>query len=264
MNDHVDGTVKLRYLAFDLLAIDGRSVLEQHYFKRIGKLREWVLKPFAKLKQAYPEDYDRMPFEILGKDVQKPHNLNYVFGELLPNLPHGNDGLIFQCATTPYIPGTDESILKWKPPHENTIDFLLRLGAFPTFDPQDGQGPAYDYDAKPPLELWIFCGSNEYRLFDNLYVTDEEWEAMKAPNKMLDGRIIECYRDDQRRWRYKADGEDGKGQPRFRDDKPDANHISTAQKVLETIEDGVTEKVRFAVHPVQPRCAPKGNSTIHA
>lgn len=249
VNDHENGRVILRYLAFDLLALDGKSLLEQNFSKRIGKLKEWVLKPVKMMKQAHPEDYSKMPFEVIGKEMTKPYQLEYIFKQLLPNLPHGHDGLIFQCATTPYVPGTDESILKWKPPHENTIDFMLRLGPFPTYDAQDGQGPAYDYEAKPSFELWINYGQNEYRMYDHLYVTDEEWEVMKAPNKQLDGRIIECYRDDKRRWRYKTDGEEGKGQPRFRDDKPDANHYSTAEKVLETIEDGVTEEDLFSSMP---------------
>lgn len=244
VNDHEDGKVVMRYLAFDLLAFDGKSILDQNFSKRIGKLRSWVLDPVKRMKRAHPDDFAKMPFEVTGKEIQKPYNLDYIFHELLPKLPHGHDGLIFQCATTPYVPGTDESILKWKPPNENTIDFMLRLGPFPTFDPQDGQGPAYDYEAKPTFELWISYGK-EYRFFEHLYVTDEEWETMKSPNKILDGRILECYRDEQRRWRYKTDGEEGKGQPRFRDDKPDANFIDTARKVLETIEDGVTEKDLF-------------------
>ena len=54
----------------------------------------------------------------------------------------------------------------------------------------------------------------------------------------LDGRIIECYRNDMGQWCYKREDD---GTPRWRDDKKDANHISTVKSVLESIEDPVTE-----------------------
>lgn len=242
VNDHEDGVIKLRYLAFDLLAVNGRSILEQDFSKRIGKLHQWVMDPYTALKKRWPDDVARMPFEMQKKRLEKPYAIQMMFLDILPKLPHGNDGFIFQCATTSYVVGTDDGILKWKPPQENTIDFMLRLGDFPMFDPQDGQGLAPDYDAKPPFELWISYGQQEYRYFEPLYVSDEEWDSLKSLSEVLDGRIIECYRDEQRRWRYKVDGEGPHSRPRFRDDKPDANHYTTAVKVLATIDDGVTEK----------------------
>jgi mRNA guanylyltransferase len=38
-------------------------------------------------------------------------------------LVHENDGLIFTVDKCPYYPGTCKEIIKWKPPHMNTIDF---------------------------------------------------------------------------------------------------------------------------------------------
>ena len=38
-------------------------------------------------------------------------------------LMHENDGLIFTQDCCPYYPGTCTEIVKWKPPHMNTIDF---------------------------------------------------------------------------------------------------------------------------------------------
>jgi mRNA guanylyltransferase len=72
-----------------------------------------------------------------------------------------------------------------------------------------------------------------------MYFTDEDWEMFKSLNQQLDGRIIECYRDDHGRWTFKREED---GTPRWRDDKKDANHISTVNKVLESIEDPVTEE----------------------
>jgi len=137
--------------------------------------------------------------------------------------------------------GTDKHILKWKPPHENTIDFKLRLGAFPTIDPEDGEeGLIIDYDAMPEhFELLVNHGRGDYRPFAQLAVTEADWEVLKSLNQRLDGRIIECFRDTDGSWKYKKDDD---GTPRWRDDKPDANHISTVDSVLDSIQNPVTEQ----------------------
>src|SRR5690606_32399126 len=48
----------------------------------------------------------------------------------------------------------------------------------------------------------------------------------------LDDTIVECVRDEEGRWRFM----------RFREDKSDANHISTVDKVLESIQDRISEE----------------------
>lgn len=46
-------------------------------------------------------------------------------------LMHENDGLIFTVDACPYYPGTCNEIIKWKPPHMNSIDFEMKpLGQF--------------------------------------------------------------------------------------------------------------------------------------
>ena len=44
---------------------------------------------------------------------------------MIPHLNHENDGLIYTKVDNPYRVGRDDNIIKWKPPHLNTIDFLL-------------------------------------------------------------------------------------------------------------------------------------------
>jgi mRNA guanylyltransferase len=141
-----------------------------------------------------------------------------------------------------YVFGTDQKVLKWKPPHENTIDFRLVLGEFPTTEDEDGT-VFEDWEAIPSMELWVnHGGTNGYKPFAELTLTPAEWNALKSLNQQIDGRIIECYRDpqisDRDVWRPKLDN----GTPRFRDDKKDANHISTVESVLRSIQDAVTEQ----------------------
>ncbi|KAK5058510.1 Dcp1p-Dcp2p decapping enzyme complex alpha subunit, partial [Cryomyces antarcticus] len=94
----------------------------------------------------------------------------------------------------------------------------------------------------PSFELLVHYERNDDRFFAHLYVTEDEWELLKSLNRQLDGRIIECYKDSTvtpSRWRFKKDKD---GTPRFRDDKTDANHISTVNSVLQSIEDSVSER----------------------
>lgn len=50
-------------------------------------------------------------------------------------LLHENDGLILTVDKCPYYPGTCKHVLKWKPLHMNTIDFLFKKLC--TVDSQD-------------------------------------------------------------------------------------------------------------------------------
>jgi mRNA guanylyltransferase len=239
-----EATPRLNYYVFDCLAINEENITGRNLEKRLGRLHEWVLKPYeAKLTRTFGKNItpnDLKPFALKGKKTYEAYRLEDIFSKVLPTLKHGNDGLIFTCVSTPYQFGTDRHILKWKPPHENTIDFKLRLGDFPLIDPQDGEGgPIPDYDAMPsPVQLHIMHNKNEYQPFANLTLTPAEWKILKSLNQRLDGRIIECYRTEAGQWKYKTEAD---GSPRWRDDKKDANHISTVNSVLASIEAPVTE-----------------------
>ncbi|KAI9693558.1 MAG: Dcp1p-Dcp2p decapping enzyme complex alpha subunit [Bogoriella megaspora] len=230
---------ELRYLVFDCILLDGKSYISKPLDKRIGAFQAFFLEPYKKCFQhAFPERLEQQAFVIKPKSVQKSYGVMMMFKDILPNLAHGNDGLIFTCKSTPYEFGTDEHILKWKPAHENTVDFRLVLGDFPT-EVYEEHGEMPDYDAKPSFELWVLHRSEVWHYFDHLHVSDDEWEMLKGLGQMLDFRIIECHKDEKGRWRMKLEKD---GTPRFRDDKLEANHISTVEKVLESINDGVSEE----------------------
>ncbi|KAK5174617.1 Dcp1p-Dcp2p decapping enzyme complex alpha subunit [Saxophila tyrrhenica] len=235
---------RLAYLIFDILAIDGENVTQKGFDKRLARIQEHIAKPLKDFSRKYPDDVAAQPFQVAMKEMEFPYGTEMMFRDKIPNLPHGNDGLIFTSREDKYTFGTDPKILKWKPPHENTIDFRLVLGAFPM--ERDEEGEYEDWDAMPDMELWVNHGDGQgkgYRFFDVLTVREAEWDALKKLGQQLDGRVIECYRDpDADRgvdvWRPKLDD----GVPRFRDDKKDANHISTVDSVLESIRDAVTEQ----------------------
>lgn len=227
----------LIYMIFDCLCLDGADLTKRQYDIRLGKVQKFVYQPWVSFAEKYQDDAAAQPFQLRLKKMEMSYGSEMMFKDIIPRLRHGNDGLIFTCKSTPYVTGTDPHILKWKPPHENTIDFRLQLGAFPTAEDADGQYE--DWDAVPEMELLVNMGGSE-ELFAELHVTEQEWEGFKSLNQQIDHRIIECWRDASTgHWRPKIEHHDGT--PRFRDDKREANHISTVKSVLESIEDAVGE-----------------------
>ncbi|KAL8763360.1 MAG: hypothetical protein Q9184_000831 [Pyrenodesmia sp. 2 TL-2023] len=237
VNDKLpNGGTQLKYLVFDCLFLDGSSLMHRTLDKRLAYFRENIFNPYQALYKKYPEEIQYLPFIIDFKKFELGYGIEMMFREVLPKLPHGNDGLIFTCRNTPYQFGTDPHILKWKPPEENSIDFLLRL-EFPVVEPDEADmrdgftSPFLDYSAKPEFGLWVYKGENDYLQWTTMFVEDSEWEHMQSLAEPLHDRIVECFLDKHDRWRFH----------RFRDDKTEANHISTVESVMESIQDRVTE-----------------------
>jgi len=238
-----NGCEVMKYLVFDCLVMDGQDIMKRPLDKRLAYFLEKLYKPLSMLKKKFPEDASTFRFAVEQKSFQFAYGTEMLFKSILPSLKHGNDGLIFTCRETPYKFGTDEHILKWKPALENTIDFKLEL-TFPLWPEEDGDagnvtttnGWQYDFEAMPTFDLWVHIGEGRDERFATLHVTVAEWEQMKLHSLQqqdgLDGAIVECYKDNEHRWRFH----------RFRNDKKEANHITTVKKVLESIEDGVEEQ----------------------
>ncbi len=230
-----DGSMELQYLIFDCLAINGRSIISRPLDRRLGYAMESLFRPHEKLRTLYPEDCSMFPFKVLFKEMKFSYDVKKVF-DAIPKLKHISDGLIFTCCETPYVIGSDETLMKWKPAEENTIDFRLIL-KFPVFideelNPNDEDYSYVDYDTKPKFHLYSWEGKNNDKYFDELFVTDEEWEELKNLQEPLDARVVECYKDKENRWRYL----------RFRDDKLNGNHSSVVEKVLTSIRDCVSKQ----------------------
>ncbi|KAH7329191.1 mRNA capping enzyme, catalytic domain-containing protein [Stachybotrys elegans] len=240
-----DGTKIPKFLVFDCLLMDGNNLVDRTLDKRLAYFKDKLYTPYKRLFQDYPTERHSQPFHIEMKPFQLGYGIEMMFKQVLPNLRHGNDGLIFTCRNTPYKHGTDPHILKWKPPEENTIDCRLKL-TFPTVEPDEEErkegitAPFVDYDSVPKADILIYkgdSGPNKYEHFNKVFITEEEWEILKGLNDPLNDRIVECNLDDQRRWRI----------VRFRDDKNEANHKSTVVSVMESINDRVCDKDLLSV-----------------
>jgi mRNA guanylyltransferase len=235
-----NGKKEPRFLVFDCLVMDGHVLMDRTLDKRLAYFDKRLYTPYKQLFKDYPQERATQPFHVEMKPFQLAYGIEMMFKQVLPGLRHGNDGLIFTCVNTAYKHGTDPHILKWKPPEENTVDVRLKL-TFPTVEPDEmerRQGitePFVDYDSLPTAELFVYkgdSGPNKYEFFHDAFITKEEWETLKGLGSPLNDRIVECNLDDQKRWRI----------VRFRDDKNEANHISTLNSVMDSINDRVSEK----------------------
>ncbi|GBB86355.1 hypothetical protein RclHR1_12780009 [Rhizophagus clarus] len=219
-----DGTVTLKLLTFDLLVIDKKNLMKRALTTRLGYLKDHIIKPYEIMLSKRPEYAEAQPFIIELKHMEFSYGLDKVLDTVIPNLRHKNDGLIFTSSIAGYKTGTCEKMIKWKPPNENSIDFLLRF----EFN---------DDDDKPRFCLHKWIANNEHAYFDDMYVTDDEWnEIWKHDYNRYEGKIVEVVHDPTMNpnvpWRF----------IRFRNDKQHANHQSVVEKIMQSIIDGITEE----------------------
>lgn len=237
----------MRFCIFDALVVNAKDITKRDLSKRLGYITEHVMKPFDDFKARHPEvvNLPEFPFKVSFKMMKLLYRANHVL-LMQDQLFHELDGLIFTCATLPYVFGTDATLLKWKPAHENTIDFKMHMTfrqfQDPALDPHDPDLSYTDYDGMPEkITLSVWQGGKEYADFGELLLEDEDWEQLKGLGEPLQGKIVECRKKLARPpfWEML----------RFRDDKSNANHYTTVEKVLHSIEDGVTEKELVAACP---------------
>ncbi|PVV04354.1 hypothetical protein BB560_001147 [Smittium megazygosporum] len=218
-----DGTNTYRYMAFDLLSVNGKNCLEKPLDKRLGHLHDFVFKPYTKFLSISPSLKSKAAFSFEMKYMEFSYGLVKVLDQVIPKLKHKNDGLIFTSVSSPYVIGSCEKILKWKPADENSVDFKLSI-------------EKNDSDSDLPIfRLLVWKGKDIYDHFGYLDVSEEEWKSLSQVEN-LDQSIIEVTVDKKKLpdlvWKFM----------RIRDDKPNGNFIDIVYKIISSIRDGVTAK----------------------
>lgn len=214
-----------RFLAFDLLAYDGKVLTHRDFMKRLGYLKEFVLRNYNEYIRNQPPNTSQnaAPFTMELKSMERSYGTDNVV-KSIKDLKHGNDGLIYTAVSKPYIIGTCQTMLKWKPPEMNSVDFRIRV----------------KLDKNTNLPKWtlhILKNRDITEEYGELVLQDEKMQAEWLEDPPQD-RIVECYFDPEypTKWKFM----------RFREDKDTPNHISVVPRIMESISEGVSlDEVSF-------------------
>jgi mRNA guanylyltransferase len=225
------------YAIFDCLIYDGCAVTAKNFYKRLGCAQLFVKRMCrngdrsflcskeadgwrdeesvkkAKHSEAAP---DSGYIEVYVKEMFKSYGFVEIYRNI-PNLRHGNDGLIFTPTDKPYYICRRAGILKWKPASLNTVDFKIVR--------HRGMDGVYG----------LFCtGSRGREMVFDYYITEDE---------DVDGKIGEFL--------YDRDGEywdlgdftlkrGGWKLHKIRSDKDTPNNISVVCNILENLDEDLS------------------------
>lgn len=209
--DNNNGHSMPRYLIYDIVRFQGEDVYKADFKLRLHCIRHELIEP---RKQAFVEgrlQRDREPFSVRPKDFWDAEIAHKLLSDKFTGaMSHELDGLIFQPVKDHYICGQAMDVLKWKPPHLNTIDFRLCIQR------EGGIGIV------PKPTGYLFVGGLEVP-----YATIKYTKQLKQYDK----KIIEC-RLENGQWVFL----------RERTDKSFPNSYNTAKSVMESIRNPVDKE----------------------
>ncbi|GBE58996.1 mRNA capping enzyme [Babesia ovata] len=253
-----------RFMCYDGVYVQRRSLRELNFLDRLSIVYTDVILPYQKSLEAptteaaegAPAEAAQPPLAIYLKDFFDISQIAHI-EKFSQSLPHVSDGLIFTPVRLQYLPGTCPKLLKWKPPHLNTVDFSVDV--------------LYDERRCPRLvELFVMVRGT--RVFYNEYLAPygEVYRHIltMAIGSKITQLIVECsWITDSRVWtfvpkvRAKSDAthgvtlNDGKADydfdngtwvqggwyaERIRMDKKLPNSLAVVDAVKSSIEDDIT------------------------
>lgn len=214
------------YAIFDCLIYEGVPQITKNLYKRLGYAQMFTdaMKTTTRTKKRAvdSEGRKRVPIEsnTLAIDFYVKEMLkSYGFWEIhkkIPELRHGNDGLIFTPVDEPYSLGKRGTILKWKPAYLNTIDFKMIkfCGAESVYElvctGKRGKDVVFDYffgdgeeDMNGKIAEFLYDTEGHYLDMDDLTLKKGGWKLYKvrtdkdSPNNItVVCNILESLEDD--------------------------------------------------------------------
>ncbi|KAJ2514056.1 Dcp1p-Dcp2p decapping enzyme complex alpha subunit [Coemansia sp. RSA 2049] len=231
-----DGRRVRRLLGFDALAVGGSNCMDKPLDRRLGLLVSRVVNPFVALcARQPPARRDALPFQAEMKRFERSYAIAHIYDFVMPTLKHKSDGLIFTSVAAPYTPGTCQTILKWKPSNENSVDFKACVSPLA--------------DGSPAIQLLAVRGAGAFTYVDNLAMQPGDWDRLFKPmGASLNGSIIEAVYDPEYappfKWRFL----------RFRTDKPNPNYYRVLVNIQQSIRDNVElDELKQGAHEMRLR-----------
>ena len=233
----------VRYLVYDAVHVLGRSVANETLLHRLKAAYTELIRP------RVPGADDA--FAIYVKDFfDVCHSASVVF-PLGLRLPHECDGLIFTPADDPYKAGTCQRLLKWKPSHLNTVDFVIELVM------------GYEPGQMHAKLLVAVAGVQKFK-GNWLARSGELWNWLVEHRKEANNKVAECGWDPDAYTfvpsssdEYVESGDWVKGGGwvlhRIRDDRTTPNDESVVEKVKASIADGISIEVLQSVLEKVPK-----------
>ena len=243
--DPITQAQELVFCIFDAVLINGVSVMNCDLMERLRVVQNEVIMP---RDQILRPELLVDPFAVRLKHMYHGGDTKFVLEKVLPTLHHGNDGLIFTPVDVPYKVGTCRELIKWKPPDQNSIDFMLReerrMGQRGHILELCSNGVTgfYGYiyvDEDQLRDIRLELGLPPDASIPNCVVEcvqDPEWRVFRPPNSRTFANATqhsgvcpcpECYETGV--WKYM----------RVRDDKSLPNDVGVVKKIQQSIRDGV-------------------------
>ncbi|KFK40498.1 hypothetical protein AALP_AA2G003400 [Arabis alpina] len=208
------GQARRRYLVYDMVAINGESVIERTFCERWNMALNEVIKVRNDEKQINRGyRYDLESFGVRIKGFWLLCTVEKILKVTIPGLSHESDGLIFQGWDDPYVPRTHKGLLKWKYAEMNSVDFLFEMGE------ESGRGMLFLHER------------GKKKLMEGYLI---EFRDVDSEPSSYNGKIVECSWDKEKKVWVSM---------RIRVDKSTPNDINTARKVIKSINDNITEAV---------------------
>ncbi len=251
---------RINFLVFDAIVINEKNIGAYPFFQRLNLLSKLFKEIKIKRKQFSFKNifysqylnyidsstfitYDKLTNELIKnlnpipffnsqiqcrfsislymKDYFTLEQVEDINKNVIPILPHHNDGIIINTKDYPYYSGQSIEIYKWKPNEENTIDFEIQ------------------YNQKEDIYNLYVSGKEKLIYVGNLsFKDDSDKEKFLSGYNLNNINIAECFYDNnlidpftntKGGWRFS----------RYRNDKGKPNFIDTYENILKCLEENI-------------------------
>lgn len=192
------------FVIYDAVVVKGESVSQLHHSERLKKAFDAI---------KYITNKNGIVFDI--KVFYPMKNIKHYVDNILPNIEHKTDGLIFTPECLPVTNGTHFKLFKWKSGKDNTVDFSIHRNI---------------KSHTPKYILKILKGRYLNTIFDNLLHVDDALVEELDSYVMQDlNCIVECKYISDKNWKA----------VKIRKDKSYPNNFLTYTKTLLNIQEDI-------------------------